>query len=190
MSITTRLVSCAAVLVTALAVWGASDAAAANYYNIVNSQTGRALEGTVDDRVKLAAPDPGNLLQQWKSINGVNSGPLFVSALDNRLLGCLRSDSDGSNLVADLKLGLCDGSSTDARKRWTQLWGNLTANPSVPGYELVNTNSAERIGEEFCFFTCAPVPRPTLYAASLVASDPGAFGASVKWEFRFVTSAP
>ncbi|MGH8490059.1 MAG: hypothetical protein ACREXS_14625 [Gammaproteobacteria bacterium] len=187
---TVAVLACAAALTATLGLGAAADAHAANYYNIVNTQTGRALEATVSGRVKLAPRDPKNLLQQWKQTDRLNFGPFYEVAVQNRLLGCLRSDSDGSSGIAPLKVGNCAGSSSDSRKRWSHLSGAVTASPSIPGAQMVNSQSAEYIGEEFCFITCGPTPLATLWGASVIASDPAEAGGFVKWRYRFATSAP
>ena len=189
-SIRTRVVALAGALCAALAVGSAADAHAASYYNIVNTDTGRALEATVNG-VKLAPRNPSNLLQQFKRTDLTHAGTgQFQAILKNRLLDCLRTDRSGPNpnLIGHLKLGNCAPS--DTRNRWLHRWGNATPTPSVPGFQLKNVKSGEYVGEEFCFISCGPVPLATLLDAQLVESDPLQLGPAVKWQFKFAASAP
>jgi hypothetical protein len=59
---------------------------------LVNTQSGRALEASVDGRVRLASPNKKDPLQQWKQIHRMNLGSFYEVALQNCLAGCLRSD--------------------------------------------------------------------------------------------------
>jgi hypothetical protein len=186
-----RLLTCAAALGTAFAMGGAADARATDYFNIVNTQSGRALEATLGNKVKLAPPNKSNPLQQWRLVSKT-AGPNFTAAISNRLLGCLRTESPvpNPNLIASLKIGLCGGAASERRLRWTHLGGNATPTPSIPGFQIINTHSREYIGEEFCFVGCGPTPFATLLDPLLVESDPAELGAAVKWQYKFATSTP
>ncbi len=188
-----RTLLAAATVASAAAAFGtAADAGAASYYNIVNTNTGRALEASIDNKVRLAAPDKGNLLQQWKQIYRVNFGSWYEVALQNRLTGCLRSDTINPESLAPLTVGVCDGAQTDSRKRWSHLSGSVTGSPTVPGAQLVNSQTAEYTADfDLCFFgNCSPKPGASLMSASGVASDPNELGGIVKWRYKFAATAP
>src|SRR3954452_38818 len=59
--------------VTAAALSTGAQAHAASYYMLVNAQSGRALEASLDGKVRLATPNPTNPLQQWKQIQRVTA---------------------------------------------------------------------------------------------------------------------
>jgi hypothetical protein len=179
--------------VSAAALFGATSVAhGASYYNIVNVQTGQALQATVSGKVELAPLNKTNLLQQWKRVNTQTVGPFFESAIQNRLAGCLRSDNLNPNVqFAPLKTGSCAGTASDSIKRWSHLSGAQTGAPSVPGYQLVNSQTAEyAIDFNLCFGNCTPVYGASLFAASVMASDPAEFGGSAKWRYKFAATAP
>jgi hypothetical protein len=181
----------------ALAVGGfaAAQAQAASYYTIVNTQSGRALEASADGKVRLAAPDKTNPLQQWKQIHRESFGSWYEVALQNRLTGCLRSDAplNPVPIASDLKTGICAGASTDSRKRWSHLFGSNTATPAIPGAQLVNSQTAEYVAHfDLCFdpAVCPAKPVAALLSASLVASVPDELGGAAKWQYKFATTAP
>ena len=190
-SITGRLTAAFVTLAAALFVGSVADAHAATYWQVFNAKTGRALEATVGGNVKLATPNSSNQAQQWKWIKDGPVGGFYEAAIQNRLVGeCLRSDSDGSAGVAPLKLGLCGGASSEHRLRWIHKSGSQTGTPTVAGDQLINKRSGEFIGEEFCFIVCGSVPLATLWGPAVVASDPQQAGASLKWKYKLVATAP
>ena len=187
-----RTLLAAAALSAATLLGGASVAHGASYYTIVNQQSGLALEATVSGKVRLAPPNKSNMLQQWKRTNTQTVGPFFESSIQNRLAGCLRSDTTNFNLgFAPLKVGLCAGSATDSIKRWDHLSCAQTGSPSVPGFQLVNSQTAEYAMDfDLCFENCPPTHDAALATASVIASDPAEFGGATKWWYRFATTAP
>ena len=190
-SIRTRVLAIAATLTAALAVGAAADAHAASYYNIVNTQSGLALEPTLSGDVKLVPRNASNPLQQWKRTNVtfVGSGQ-FRAIVDNRLLDCLRTDRNGPNpnVIGTARMGNC--SPSDTRNTWLHKSGSATPTPGLPGRQLKNVKSGEYLGDQFCFITCGSPPLATLWDAATVESDPLQLGAALKWEFQFAASAP
>lgn len=179
----------AAALAVALVLGSATAAHAATYYNIVNTQTGRALEAGADGTVRLAARDQNNLLQQWKRTDllHIGSDGRFQSTLTNRVLDCVSTKSP-EDLIATATMGNC--ASSDLRNRWIHKWSTMTPTPSVPGFQLENAHSGQYLGEEFCWITCFPKPPATLYSAEWVEGAPEQLGAHAKWQFKFAGIAP
>jgi len=176
----------AAALALALAL--ASGAQAANYYNIVNTDTGKALEATTTG-VRIVPLKRTNPLQQWKRIHPKPFSSFFDSAVQNRLLGCLRTNTTTfGNIIAPLGIGSCAGADTDPRKRWYHLAGNDTESPAVPGYQLVNLQTVEYVAD---FRLCFSNPCPQTYGASLLEATgfDGQHPGVVKWRYRFAESA-
>ena len=183
-----RAAVAAAAIAAGLTLALASGAQAASYYNIVNTDTGKALEATTSG-VRLAPLKRTNQLQQWKRINKTTFGD--AAGIQNRLLGCLRTNTTTvGNLVAPLGIGSCAGADSDARKRWYHLVGGGT--PDVPGYHLVSVQTVEYVADISLFDVCL-AGCPQTYDAFLVesgfAADLGG-GGPVKWSYRFAESAP
>jgi hypothetical protein len=181
----------AAALAATLSIGLAGSAHAASYYNIINTDTGRALEVSVDGKFKLAPPNPNNMLQQFKRTNVTLHGNGQSEAIvDNRLLDCIRTPLNGPNpnLIGEPQLGICAPS--DTRNRWRLKGGVATPNPGISGTQMKNVKSGEYLAEQFCLFGCPSLARPSLIDASLVESDPAQLGGFVKWQFKFAATAP
>ena len=177
-----------ALIAVALTLALASGAQAASYYNIVNQQTGKALEATTSG-VRLAPLKRTNPLQQWKRINSEPFASWFTAGIKNRLLGCLRTDSTTfGHFAAPLGLGTC-ADPNNARERWYHLSGSDTATPDMPGYQLVSVQTVEYI-TDFCFLNCEQNYPAIVFEASTVAHDPQELGGLAKWRYRFAESAP
>lgn len=177
-----------ALIAVALMLALASGAQAALYYNIVNQQTGKALEATTSG-VRLAPLNRTNPLQQWKRINTEPFASWFTAGIKNRLLGCLRTDSTTvGHFAAPLGLGTC-ADPNNPRERWYHLSGSDTETPDVPGYQLVSVQTVEYI-TDFCFMNCGQNYPAMLFEADTIAHDPQAFGGAAKWRYRIAESAP
>ena len=181
--------------VVAAAGFAAAQAQAASYHLLVNASSGRALEASADGKVRLAAPNKTNPLQQWKQVSRVSFGSWYETALQNRLTGCLRSDAplNPVPIASDLTVGVCNGAATDSRKRWSHLSGSNTATPGISGAQLVNSQTAEYAAHfDLCFdpAVCPAKPVAALLSASLVASVPDELGGAAKWRYQFATTAP
>ena len=179
--------------VMAATLFGATSVAhGASYYNIVNPETGKALQATVSGKVELAPLNKTNPLQQWKRVNTLQIGTWFESGIQNRLAGCLRSDNLNHTVqFSSLKVGICAGVATDSIKRWSHLSGSNTGSPSVPGYQLVNSRTAEyAVDFNLCFGNCTPTYGASLFSASVVAGDPAELGGYAKWKYQFAATAP
>jgi len=186
-----RILLAGAAVSAAALLGGTSVAHGASYYNIVNSETGMALQSTVSGKVELAPLNKTNPLQQWKRVNTQQVGTWFESGIQNRLNGCLRSDGTNTTGFGSLKVGICAGVASDSSKRWSHLAGSNTGSPSVPGYQLVNSQTAEYAMDfNLCFGNCTPTYGASLFSASVVAGDPAEFGGYTKWKYKFATTAP
>jgi hypothetical protein len=187
------LLAAAVALAAAIGFGAAAEAQAASYYTIVNTGSGLALEATTSGKVRLAPVNKTNLLQQWKRVNTVNFSTWSESAVQNRLLGCLRSDSplNPVPIAATLKVGNCAGASSDMRKRWSHLSGSNMGTPNLPGVQLVNSQTAEYAADfDLCFENC-PVTRDAgLLSASFFDSIEQALAGYGKWSYKFAVSAP
>jgi hypothetical protein len=190
-----RRAAVAIAVTAAVPLASASGAEAATYYNIVNTSSGKALQANLNGSVSIAPLNKTNPLQQWKRVSPTffpsPNGGWTETAIQNRLLGCLKSeDASFNNLIAPLKHVNCAGAASDSSKRWSHLAGVLTGSPNVPGYQLVS-GFAEYVGDfNLCFdATCPQTYAATLFKASFVASDPAELGGVVKWKYQFAVSA-
>jgi hypothetical protein len=186
------VVAVATALAAALALGSAADARAASYYNIVNTQTGRALQANIDGTVRLAPRNQTNLLQQWKrtDLQYIGNDGRFQSTLTNRLVDCIATKRNGPNpnLIGPATMGIC--ASSDLRNRWLHKWSTMTPTPGISGFQLQNVKSGEYLVEEWCFITCSAKPTATFQDAQLVESDPQQLGALAKWQFKFAGTGP
>ena len=191
-----RRAAVAIAVTAAVPLASASAAEAANYYNIVNTSNGKALQANLNGSVSIAPLNTTNPLQQWKRVSPTffqtPNGGFTEAAIQNRLLGCLKSEGAAfNNLIAPLKHVNCAGASSDSTKRWSHLAGALTGSPSVAGYQLVNSGHAEYVGDfNLCFdTTCPQTYTAALLKATFVASDPAELGGAVKWKYKFAVTA-
>jgi hypothetical protein len=184
-------IACAA----AVTLVSASSAQAASYYNIVNTQSGKALQANINGTVSVAPLNKTNPLQQWKRVSPAffpsPNGGWTETGIQNRLLGCLKSEgATFNNLIAPLKHVNCAGVANDSTKRWSHLAGVLTGSPTVPGFQLVS-GLAEYVADfNLCFDTSCPQSYgASLFKASFVSDSPNEFGGAVKWQYKFAVSA-
>jgi hypothetical protein len=175
------------VIAVAIGVSAAATAQAATYYNIVNVDSGKALQLDSSGKVRLEAPNSHALGQQFKRIQteyiAGSQGPWFVSALQNRLGSCLIDKVFGE--TPQLASGTCTGANK-ADRMWSHLRGGYTATPSLPGYQLISDHANYMVGG--CWFgVCASAAG--LMSPDLIALDPLEWSGAAKWEFRYAVTA-
>ena len=172
----------------AIALSATAAAQAATYYNIVNVESGKALQLTSSGQVRLETPNKHALGQQFKRIDteyfGGSQGTWFASGLKNRLGSCL-IDGTYIGTAHEFTSGTCTGADKPSRM-WSHLRGGYTATPSLPGYQLISDYANYIVGG--CGFgTCASIAG--LAPPSVISLDPLEWSGAAKWEFRYAVNA-